>query len=889
MRKPEWLFVIALLLVGAYFSYRYFSRSEKFNILQLVPGSVALVYEANDPLKVYNKITSSNLWEGFEGIKAINQAEPYLASADSLFQADTRLANLLRSNKSLVTVHVTSNTTAGLMIYLPTGPGTVNVIEAILQSGGKTEVKRQTRLYDDYTITELRAGDLALSCILYDNYIVFSTYGFLIEDVVRNINKDFETGFFVRNSNLIAVPKLGDDAGNLYLNGEQTTALANIVLPPKSTIRQWLAQSGYVDISLSGDKLFTSGFLYDNSYEGFVSIFQNQEAGQPESVYLVSEDAAQVVVINVANLPSWYANWAERFNLNGDLSESLLANLKGDISISTYYNTTDANDKLILAKLADKAGAVNYLNRKAEVIAAAKNDTVYYEHYADLNIGLVEEEDYPASILGPVFSGFENTYFTVYDDLLVMAPTVERIKVWLNDIDNDLVWLRSVEKSSFIEENLSETSFALVYTNPWAWSLIKDRLNGTYRAWWQENEESLKQFGLLSFQFANLDNRYYVELKLSYDPQQVYVAQQELSDEQLTQFTGKLIVKPKLVKNHKNNQWEVLIQDSASFISLLDNSGELLWTDSLGENIMTDIYQVDFYKNRKLQYLFATDTTLHIIDRNGVEIEGYPISTGKVKIRDLFLIDYDKSRNYRFLTSDYSGHLYMRNKEGELLDGWNPLSIDSEISDQVFHVRVRGKDRIVIGLSNGLIQLRNRRGELQDGFPFDLQFNLENPVHFKTGSTFNNSHFTTISTEGVLVEFDLNGREYARRQVGEPASSARFSLAIDKARNDLIITRQDINRLTIFNKDGSKILEKDYDSNNPLDVQYYYLGVDKRLYIVRDKLTGRLFLYNKAGNLVNENPLFSDYPVSVVYIKKQSKCYIYTANNQAVEIKSFSF
>ena len=217
------------------------------------------------------------------------------------------------------------------------------------------------------------------------------------------------------------------------------------------------------------------------------------------------------------------------------------------------------------------------------------------------------------------------------------------------------------------------------------------------------------------------------------------------------------------------------------------------------------------------------------------------------------------------------------------------MAINSEISDQVFHVRVRGNDRILVGLNNGIVELRNRRGEIQEGFPLDLEFNLENPIHFKAGSTFANSRFTAISSEGILAEFDLNGQEYSRGQVDEPSSSARFSLAIDKARNDLVIVKQDINRLTILNKSGERIFEKDYDSSNGLEVQYYYLGVDKRLYIVRDKETGRLYLYNKTGTLVNENPLFSDYPVSVVYRKKQSKCYIYTANNQSVEIKSFTF
>jgi hypothetical protein len=889
LRKPEWLFVIALLLVGAYFSYRYFARPEKFNPLQLIPRSASLVYEVQDPFKVYKQLAATELWSGLEEIEQINQAFRAIQLSDSLLNLNNRTKGSLRSLKTIASIHVTGNESAGLMLYLPTGAAAVSTLEAVVAEITEKQVQRQTRLYDDYTIGEIIAGTTSLSYILYDKYIVFSTYGFLIEDVVRNINNNLDDGFFVNHANLYTVPKLGDDVGNLYLNGAQLTPLANTLLPPKANKRQQSAESGYLDFSVTASKLFLSGFFYDASGQGFVSLFKNQEAGRPESVNLVSENAAEVMVLNVSDLQAWYLAWRKNFALGQEFTQTLLPFIKGDIALPTFYTNNDPNDKLLIARLADKEGVVNLLNRKAEEIASAKNDTVYFEQYADLKIGLIEEEEYLGKMLGPPFSGFDNTYFTVYENFLVLAPSVQRIKTWLNDIENDLIWSRSVEKSDFIAANLNETSFALVYTNPWAWRILRDTFNEASKEWWTTNEEKLKQFGLVSFQFANLDNRYYAEIKVEYNPQQVYAAQQEFADELLTQFAGKLSVKPKLVRNHNNNEWEVFIQDSAAFISLLDDQGELLWTDSLTGNITTEIYQLDFYKNRKLQYLFGADSTIHIVDRNGVAIENYPKSISGISIKDLYLLDYDKSRNYRFLVSDFTGNLYMLNQEGEPLAGWDPLAVNSEISDQVYHVRVRGNDRIVIGLKNGMVELRNRRGEIQDGFPFDLEFNLDNPLHFKTGSTFANSRFTAISSEGIVVEFDLNGREYAREQVDEPSSSARFSMAIDKARNDLVFYKQDLNRLTLINKEGQQIFEKDYDTDNALDLQYYYLGVDKRLYIVRDKVNGRLFLYNKTGNLVNENPLFSDYPISVVYRKKEAKCYIYTANNQSVEIKSFTF
>jgi hypothetical protein len=314
-----------------------------------------------------------------------------------------------------------------------------------------------------------------------------------------------------------------------------------------------------------------------------------------------------------------------------------------------------------------------------------------------------------------------------------------------------------------------------------------------------------------------------------------------------------------------------------------------LWQDSIQVPIVGNIHQLDYFKNRKLQYLFATDSAIHIIDRNGQRVEGYPVSFTDFQITNLFLLDYNHSRNYRFLVSDNSGNLRMLNDKGKLLEGWNPLRFNSTLSDQIYHVRVRGKDRIIVGLENGIIEMRNRKAIRQPGFPIDLQFNLVNPLHFNVGSTFKDSRFTTISSEGMIAEFDLNGKLYARKQLDQPTGSSKFLLINDPAQNDFVIARQDLNRIAILNKTGEVIFEKDYQSNSKKDVQYYSLGVDKQLYIIRDTELGKVYIYNKNGTLINADDLYSDYPISVVYRKSQSKCYIYMAKNQSVEVSYFSF
>jgi len=223
------------------------------------------------------------------------------------------------------------------------------------------------------------------------------------------------------------------------------------------------------------------------------------------------------------------------------------------------------------------------------------------------------------------------------------------------------------------------------------------------------------------------------------------------------------------------------------------------------------------------------------------------------------------------------------------LEGWSPLAFNSALSSEVFHVRVRGKDRILVGMKNGNIDLRNRRGEEQLGFPLDLQFDIDNPIHFTVGSTFSTSRFTTVSKEGKLISFDLHGKIYANTQLYQASGNSVFTLAEDPVQKDYIIARQDLNRLSILTKEGQEIFAKDYQTTTTKNIQYYSFGIDKQLYIIRDLATGKLYLYNKDGFLINSDDIYSDYDVSVIYKKTKSLCYIYTGKSQSVEVKYFPF
>src|SRR5690606_32812515 len=114
-------------------------------------------------------------------------------------------------------------------------------------------------------------------------------------------------------------------------------------------------------------------------------------------------------------------------------------------------------------------------------------------------------------------------------------------------------------------------------------------------------------------------------------------------------------------------------------------------------------------KNGKLQYFFATQGKLHLIDRLGNYVKPYPLVIPENEINFVSVIDYDRTRNYRFMITSVKGNLWMYDKEGNNLEGWQPKTIDGKVLTAPLHHRISGRDYIFAIRSDGFVYLMNRR------------------------------------------------------------------------------------------------------------------------------------------------------------------------------------
>ena len=198
-----------------------------------------------------------------------------------------------------------------------------------------------------------------------------------------------------------------------------------------------------------------------------------------------------------------------------------------------------------------------------------------------------------------------------------------------------------------------------------------------------------------SVQLNKIQDKFYMSLNLSEKDDDNNIINDDNIINQFS-FTNNLSTKPHIVFSHIDNKPEIIIQDDKNIIYHLSNSLKPIWTDSI-EKLATKIFTIDYYKNNKKQIVFASSRKIYSYDRKGNPLIGFPFeSPSKSPIKNINVIDYDNSKRYRIISSHENGEIYFYDKNGNILGGWNPLSMEDGLVQAPIHTRVRGKDYIII-------------------------------------------------------------------------------------------------------------------------------------------------------------------------------------------------
>ena len=320
-------------------------------------------------------------------------------------------------------------------------------------------------------------------------------------------------------------------------------------------------------------------------------------------------------------------------------------------------------------------------------------------------------------------------YAALIDNSLVITQSVSQIKKIIN--------------SKAIKDNLSSNSKYLNYKNQ------KSTKHSFF--WVNNNSNNMDSNDYPFIGFSGVINENIALLDFDYSKLNQSKQSNDIFTEFFLTFENEINSDPIWLKNHLNNQYDFIFQDSENHLYYYSNKGNQYWKKKIPKKIIGDIKQIDIYKNGRLQIIFRTEDRLYVLDRNGNEVKelSFEINSGENNI-PISIFDYEKNRNYRFLVTN-DNIIEMFDSRGKKVSGFKPDTFESSIIKSPVHIRIDGKDFILVQLENGELKILDRRGRDRINIDEKIQFS-ENSIYsyMKT--------FTTTDNQGYLVQIDLDGK-----------------------------------------------------------------------------------------------------------------------------------
>jgi hypothetical protein len=177
------------------------------------------------------------------------------------------------------------------------------------------------------------------------------------------------------------------------------------------------------------------------------------------------------------------------------------------------------------------------------------------------------------------------------------------------------------------------------------------------------------------------------------------------------------------VMNSATGKINTLYQNSHLSICLKDENGKDMWGIPFKFPFRGYVKEVDFYKNGKLQYLFAADSKIYMIDRLGRFVGGTPVDLGKKISLGPEAYDFSGNNEYTAMVLFKDNTVGLFDLKGAPVPSWKGITSEETIkslpepiegggkrywsvrtSRQAFVCPFEGGDPVIIGEGKKMIR-----------------------------------------------------------------------------------------------------------------------------------------------------------------------------------------
>jgi hypothetical protein len=750
----------------------------------------------------------------------------------------------------------------GWIVLLPKGfPSLLDTLE-------KAKYKINKRAYEGKTIYDAYRGTRVWASITQlDGIWIASPHAILVEAAIRQ-GQTRDRNFKSHHATLFGLPAVKQDDGNFYLGNvtamQRSASAARGALP--------LSHSMILDLRWSDQTLMGNGFAFDTVQSPtLLSLFAGQQPVTLDLRKLIPDDARSVMHFGFSNAQLWFRD--QKKTRVAVQVANIPETEQGGFDRETFAKAVD--NEMLSCTMSDGSSIV--LIEVKEITTSqtqldkirtqlAREGQYSRDNYADRIIHTLKKPAVLASLVWPFDISSAETSYTYDGNILVLASSVAAIEKFIDATDDERTAGKSLEWRRFFESTLTEANVSYLENN-------------------ESGEFTGRQVGLpqlmpvekMSFQFYSVEGKYYASGSMLFGDLPQAREARRATDKQL-RLADRSLLRPSLVRNYLTRQNEVIVQDSANILRLIDPDGRTRWSVDIGARILTDVGELDYLKNGKIQFAFCTKGRFHIVDRLGKHVKGFPKEITMQEPRSMSVVDYDNNRNYRIMLADARGDILLTDKDGNALPGWSPRAIGRRFVDAPDFHRISGRDYFVAMTIDGNLHLFNRRGEHAAGFPIETKLNPSGAV------VCDGKLISFVSELGVLVKYDHHGKRVMEEPLSKNIVEAAFQLVALEDESDFIVIRIERGNLAVFDSSGKQRFEIVNPLSDKIEVQYITTGGDKAAVVVRDMEQNLLFTTDMSGQLLIHQPVQATQAPVADYDRESRTLRLFVVNGDKFEI-----
>ena len=124
------------------------------------------------------------------------------------------------------------------------------------------------------------------------------------------------------------------------------------------------------------------------------------------------------------------------------------------------------------------------------------------------------------------------------------------------------------------------------------------------------------------------------------------------------------------VVNYTTGKTNYLYQNTHGSICLNDENGKGVWGIPFKETLCGRVQSIDYYNNKKIQFLFCGGSKLFLLDRLGHWVNGFPVNLPKPVLLGPDAYDFTGAGGYTIMVLHTDNSLERYNLHGQKPEGW---------------------------------------------------------------------------------------------------------------------------------------------------------------------------------------------------------------------------